>query len=577
MNHKPKVLLTTSYGPYELGWGEDMHDMFTARLSRGHGIFSLTSHCHYFGLYIIAENLSCPVTVLEDPHWDEFEAELDQGYDYIGFQLKSLHMDKVAEMVALIKKKSPKTKIVMGGYGVSTLYDPVPGDTKGSAKFILENSDHLCREEGARFMRKLLDDGPVDRPITQYHLPFTGFSIRGLKQRYIHVPIVLVSLGCPNACEFCNTSAFFYHKKIMVAEPAQTYEFMKNYSRRLRSERFLTLLFDEDMFINKDYVRELGRLIRSDKKTWNFKWFTFGSIRGLSQYEPEELRDCGLAAVWVGVESTLCDNPDAAGKDHLPKRAGDVARVIEGLHKNGIQTVASMVLGFDFHNRENIERDIDFFVKLRPTFYQIGPLTPCPGTPLYDRMKEEDRLYEDYQWKDFHLWKDDVFKVQHFERNEIKKYFDLAHERLVKENGPPFLAGLESFLDAYERLNGHSDDFHETQREWFKDMASVNRGLLKPLMKYGASPAVKERAARLEQRFGQVIGTPSVVNKVIGRLADWRMSKSARTPQPPVVSDPPARWTYYHREPGKDTIFIKKGHGATQVKKRRERVAAIVG
>jgi radical SAM superfamily enzyme YgiQ (UPF0313 family) len=574
MEKKPKVLLTTSYGPYELGWGEDM---FTARLSRGHGIFSLTSHCHYFALYLIAENLSCPTTVLEDPHWEEFEAELAEGYDYIGFQLKSLHMDKVAQMVELIKKKSPQSKIVMGGYGVSTLYDPVPGDTKGSAKYILENSDYLCREEGARFMRKVVGDEPVDRPITQYHMPLTGFSVRGLKQRYIHVPIILVSLGCPNACEFCNTSAFFHHKKIMVAQPEQTYDFMKNYARRLRSDRFLTLLFDEDMFINKDYVRELGRLIRSDKKTWNYKWFTFGSIRGLSHYDPEELRDCGLAAVWVGVESTLCDNPEAAGKDLLPKRSGDVARVIAGLHKNGIQTVASMVLGFDFHNRENIERDIDFFVGLKPTFYQIGPLTPCPGTPLYDRMKEEERLYDSYQWQDFHLWKDDVFKVANFERNEIKKYFDLTHERLVKENGPPFLTGLESFLDAYEGLSGKEGGFYDQQREWFQYMASVNHTLLKPLMKYGPSEAVKERAAKLDRRYHEEMGGIRPLGKVLDVLADWRMSKSAREPQAPVVSDPPARWTYYHREPGKDTIFIKKGHGATQVKKRNERVMALVG
>jgi len=348
MKNKPRVLLTTAYGPHELGWGEDMYDLFSARLSRGQGVFSLTSHSHYYGLYLIAENISCPTTVLENPHRDEFEAEMEKEYDYIGFQLISIHTDKIADMVALARKKSPNSKIVIGGYGVSTLHDPVPGDERGSANFILENSDWLCREEGVRFMRRILDDEPVDRPITQYHLPFTGISLKALKKRYLRVPIVLVSLGCPNACHFCNTSAFFHHKKICVADPEQTYDFMKNYARRLRSGNLVTLLFDEDIFQNAEYVRELGRLIRSDRKTRKFRWFSFGSIRALSQFEPEELRDCGVGTVWVGVESIVFDDPERAGRDYLPKREGDVARIINGLHDNGIMTVGS---GHSLHAR----------------------------------------------------------------------------------------------------------------------------------------------------------------------------------------------------------------------------------
>ena len=34
-NNKPRVLLTASYGPNELGWGEDMYDLHAARLGRG--------------------------------------------------------------------------------------------------------------------------------------------------------------------------------------------------------------------------------------------------------------------------------------------------------------------------------------------------------------------------------------------------------------------------------------------------------------------------------------------------------------------------------------------------------------
>jgi len=575
MKSKPTVLLTTAYGPHELGWGEDMYDMFTSRLSRGQGIFSITSHSHCFGLYLIAENMSCPTTVLENPHWDEFEAELEREYDYIGFQLKSIHTDKIADMVALARKRSPRSKIVIGGYGVSTLHDPVPGDERGSANFILANSDYLCREEGVQFMRRILDDEPVDRPITQYHLPFCGISIKALKRRYLRFPIVLVSLGCPNACNFCNTSAFFHHKKIYVADPEQTYDFMKNYARCLRSDNLVTTLFDEDIFQNAEYVRELGRLIRSDRKTWKFRWSSFGSIRALSQFEPEELRDCGVGTVWVGVESIVCDDPQRAGKDYLPKRLGDVERIISGLHNNGIMTIGSVILGFDFHTPENIERDIDYFVKLKPTFYQIGPLTPCPGTALYERIKEEERLYYDYQWKDFHLWKNDVFKLHNFKPNEISKYFDLAHKKLVEENGPSVLSAMEVFLNGYQSLEGESDEFHQEKRRNLGRMASLLHGTMEPLMRYGPSEAAKARADELDRRYHEIMGRGSLGSRMFGKVSSWRISQAARRPIEPVASDPPARWTYYHHEPAREVIYVRKGHGDRRIRRRKERMFLI--
>ncbi len=568
---KKKVLLLTSYGPYELGFGEDMHDMFSSRLARGHGIFSLSSHCHYWGLHLIAENITNPTTVLEDPHWDEFLEELEEGYDVIGFQLKSIRTDKVAEMIRAIRERSPKSEIVMGGYGVSPLFDPPPNDPKGSTQYIVENSDHFCREEGVRFMRRLLDDEPVDRPITQYHLPFSGFSIPGFStSRYIRVPAILVSLGCPNACEFCNTSAFFYHKKIYVAEPGEVYDFMKNYQRRLRTKDIMVILFDEDLFLNPEYVRELGRLIRSDRKTWGIRYFTFASVRSISQFDPQELRECGVGSAWIGVESSYSE---VVEDEHgYAKRAGkDMQEVFAGLQRYGIQTVASMILGFDFHTRENIKEDIEYFVSLKPTFYQIAPLSPCPGTPFYGRMVEEGRIYEDYGWKDMHIWKEDVFRIENFERGELRKYFDLTHKKLVEENGPPMLQVLEDNLKAYENMKDSPNEFLQFQAELSKRVTHSLQMILKPLKAMAPSEKVKERAEELEKKYRELIGTPPFIAKQISRVVKRRFEKTAQNPPPKLsVSDPPARWTYYNHGGG-PVPLVRKGRKSNKVTPYKER------
>ena len=111
---KSRVLFTSSYGPNELAWGEDQYDLLAARLARGHGLFQMTSHCHAFALYLLAENVTNPSTVLEHPHWEDFDAELDQGYDVVCFQLLSLQMAKIARMMKRVREKLPSAKIVLG-------------------------------------------------------------------------------------------------------------------------------------------------------------------------------------------------------------------------------------------------------------------------------------------------------------------------------------------------------------------------------------------------------------------------------------------------------------------------------
>jgi len=570
MNNKPRVLLTANYGPNQLGWGEDMYDLLTSRLGRGHGPFQMTSHCHYFALYLIAENISNPTTVLEHPHWDEFDRELDEGYDYVGFQLKSVHTAKVARMMKRIREKCPKTKIVIGGYGVGTLGHPVPGDVNGDAVYIRENADYLCRDEGVRYMRRILDDEPVDREITQYHLPMAGFSPAGVGIQ-ARAPMILVSLGCPNACDFCNTSAFFYHKKIYVAEPEQVYRFAKNYQKRLNSEALMFMLWDEDFFINTDYVRELGRLLRSDRSTWGIKYFAFGSMRSISQFTPDEIRDMGVGAIWIGVESFLCGQ-DLTDDQYAKRQGKEIKEMFENLHRRGIHTIGSLVLGFDFHTRENLKEDIDRFVALKPGAYQISPLKPCPGTALYERLSEDERILDTYKWEDLHLWSDDVFKLNNFEKGEIKEFFDYAHEQIRDVNGPQALQAMENSLDSYRILKDAGDEYHTYRAERSKGMASGVYSYLRAVKSHHSSEKVRERARMLEKRFREEIGSPSLLSQIISLYLSRKIKKNCETPRPPVVSDPPPRWSYYHTFD--DKVWVRKGRKAKKPVPYKDRRSA---
>jgi len=546
-----KVLLTTPCAPYDLGWGEDQMDLLSSRLARGHDIAGLRSELPTWGLYLIAENIKNPCTVLEYPHWDEFLDELKNGYDVIGIQLKTLNLERTVKMVRAIRQYSPKSEIVIGGYGVGALDEKQPGDVNEYGPWLKKNADHLCREEGVSYMRKLLGDAPYDRPITQYQMPYARFHVPGMRRFDVNFPSILVALGCPSACDFCNTSAFYKHKKIYVAEPEETYAFMRHHQEKLGDEMMNVILFDEDIFLNPEYVRELGRLIRSDRKTWGIRWISFGSVRALSQFEPEELREMGLGGVWIGVESGLVDGECA--KAGFAKRDGAKTppELFDDLHRHGIETIGSMILGFDHHTPENIEQDIDYFVGLKPMFYQVGPLTPCPGTKLYREQEAAGRLKPHFSYEHFHLWKDDVYELKNFGPGAMKKYFDLAHEKLRAVNGPPVLQFCEINLRAYETLRGSQSEFLRHQAEQSKTLAQGSLPLVRAIGNHPPSPQVKQRVRDIMAMADGLLDEQPLRDRLFGKalelVSTWRAERNDPLERPPVVSDPGVRWSLYNQ------------------------------
>jgi haloalkane dehalogenase len=502
---------------------------------------------------MIAENINAWATVLEYSHLEEFEEELKNGYDYVGIQLIGIYTPMVAKMVESVRRISPGTKIVVGGYGVAGLDDPVPHDPEDLAGQIRNNADYVCREEGVGFFRRLLGDEPYDRPITQLYMPMGGTTIKGFDfLPPTPVPTILVALGCTGGCEFCNTSAFFKAQKIVVANPDECYRFMSaamNRIPRINGEPppVNMTLFDEDFLLDKDYVLRLGRNMREGGLVGKAGYFCFASMKSISQFDLDELAACGPDTIWVGVESTY---EQVVSQDHkFAKRGGfELSEVFHGLHERGISTVASFILGLDCQTPENIEEDINNLVGLRPVMYQIAPYTPCPGTPFYRRVKEEGRLLPDYTWTDIQIWKDDVYQTKNFGLGELRKVFDSTHEKLMRHNGPTVLNMHSVALSGYERYrNDHRVHFQQ-RAEYLARKAQMSFSALKTVKEFAATKEVQDKVDELENRYIRLLGQPTLGQKVIRELilqAMKRQRKLQAQGLTEVASDPPVRWTYY--------------------------------
>src|SRR3990167_1511399 len=133
------------------------------------------------------------------------EKLLLQSPQIIGIGVYIWNVSEVYELIHLIKKISPDTKIILGGPEVS--HEPF--------RVNLDNADFIIQGEGDlafyELCKNILDDtAPKERilkmsmpSLKNLALPYRYYTDDDIKNRYIYVE---ASRGCPFECEFCLSS-----------------------------------------------------------------------------------------------------------------------------------------------------------------------------------------------------------------------------------------------------------------------------------------------------------------------------------------------------------------------------------
>lgn len=537
-----KVLLTGVMGPH----GNILFDIAGDRLTRDQDIFTQTNHAHFQALHFIAQNIEAPCVVLEHPLPDDLIEELMHGYDYVGINFTMVNIVRTFEMCELIKKTAPNTKIVLGGYGTSCFNTIFNSDEE-----ILQYADYVCHGEGVSFFRQLLGDA-LDAPIKQMAGPTgaSGFSWLDPYPSDGGLSCIISGLGCPNMCEFCSTSHYYGGEFIEVSNADQMFEGMKQCWRSHPGAVGEIAIFDENLYKDKDKVAQLGKRIREDEEFGLSKMahFGFGSIEDLSGYDVvEDLVLNGVGTIWIGVESLYSD---------LVKRQGrDTKEVFDDLHAHGITTVGSWIGGWDFHTKENIGPDLEYFMSCKSTQSQLLPLFPIPGTTLFERLKEEGRLDQANQAKSYFGRTAGVEEWRkNFTEAEIGLIVESAHNKLYQENGPTIMRQLRVNLNGYTfcknsshpALRDHRADYHKT-------ICTNKYPFIKACEFFAPNAKVKADIAQIREEYIEAFGQPSTAEEI---RSDYIFLKGSLSKilsvigQHPPEEEPFRRYTYDKMDKG---------------------------
>ena len=542
-----KVLFTTPCQPFPVQFNNvSLTDQASQRFTQQQDIFTMSGHVHCYGMHLIAQNISAPSIYLEYPTWDYFEKEVRKGYDFVGIGFFQTCTDIVLDMCKMIRKLSPQSKIVLGHYGALAFNAYYPEDFKK------EHCDYICIGEGVYFFRQLLGE-PVDAPISQRFFPRCGDGFPWLdKHAKGNTTFIIAGLGCPSGCDFCATTEMHANQRVQLFTPDKIFETMKNIFRT-QPDTLCVIVYDEDWLKYPEEVREVGRLIQEDTEFGlrKLNWLGLSSIESLSQYDFDELPLTGFKNTFIGVESKF------APQEGYQKRTATLGakETIHALHDRGISTTGGLMLGFDFHDRVNIQEDINYYVACEMTTHQISQVVPFPGTPLWYRLKEEGRVF-DVPWIEVGFYGGGGYKYKNFENHELQALILEGYRRFYETWGPSVMRQLKVELNGYEWCRASSNPLLREQRaELHKEMAEMLYPLIRASEHFAPNGIVRRRIRQTEERYLEIFGRPAPSQEI---MSYYVLAKAFQGKAREFI-DPQNR--HPKQEPFKIYIYGKNGKG----------------
>jgi len=521
---KPRVLLSSPIRPFgvddEYCTREMHYDAMRDNAGGGDSLFVPRGVTTTPATHFIANNLNVPTVVFDFPSAEELKAELKKGYEFFGISFMTCDILKAKKMVEIAREVSPRTKIVLGGYGTQT-----PGVENLGADYICERGD------GVAFMRNLLgqeDDDARKNPFvpTMPKLRMLGFIPGGFLDNTTHFT---VGFGCTRGCEFCVTSNVWgrkYHPALKTGKE------MHDEMYRLSHGASVPVTFvsnQDDFLLEKERNMELWEFNRTITDN-PFSYMCFSSAAAVSQYDPETLLEMGCDLILMGVETTT---PDYDGgrvfnpiKHKVPgsRKKIDIRKLFKNLNEHGIKTIAASILHVPSHTEENVKKDIEHNLSMNTTLSQFSGYQIFPGTPLWNKFVRENRLHFDpndpsADLNQYKLFDGFTLHYRHpsYSREKAAEIRNFALKRKFEEHGPMIVAMFSTNLKGYLRYKDSTRPTLRAKAEFWRKQIIMGLPILMAANepKFGNSHKVRSEAKGMLNTISNEVISANIFHRMM--------------------------------------------------------------
>ncbi len=317
-------------------------------------------------------------------HDDRMETiPYDEPADLVAISVETYTARRAYEIASEYRRRG--VPVVMGGFHATLMPDEVAkyaeavviGEAEGVWPLVIDDFRHgklapVYRSQG----RPSLAGVFADRSI------FAG-------KRYLPLGLIEAGRGCHFQCEFCAIQTYF--GSTQTRRPAE-----EVCEEIRRNPKPLYFFVDDNITSNLDQAKELYRQLIPLK----IRWVSQASINVAHDEELLQLlRASGCQGLLIGFESLDPENLKRMHKSFNTMKGGyEVA--LANLRRHGIRLYVTFIAGYDGDSPASLERTVEFADRHRFYIVAFNHLTPFPGTPLYTRLQNENRLLFDEWWLD---------------------------------------------------------------------------------------------------------------------------------------------------------------------------------
>jgi radical SAM superfamily enzyme YgiQ (UPF0313 family) len=333
----------------------------------------------------------------------------DQDYDLVGLTFHTPSAPHAYDIAARFRAKG--IPVVMGGPHVTLAPEEAQQHADvifvGEAEYTWPQfiTDFTSGQFKQRYDCTLLPD-----------LNEIPFSKKEFFHRKDHSNgILFATRGCPNRCEFCALAVIYQSKfrKRPVEQVAKEYASFKGK---------IMIFWDDNLSADLGYAKHLFKAIAPFKKWWSSQ----ASITAGTDDEFLELAArSGCKQLFLGLESVSQKSLNLANKPF--NRVDNYLKIIERIHAHGIAVQAGIVFGFDEDEKSIFKDTIDFLETAGIQNATFNILTPYPGTPLFQRLQEENRILT-YDWSKYNARTDVVFQPKNMSCEDLLAGFNAVNQ-----------------------------------------------------------------------------------------------------------------------------------------------------
>jgi len=313
------------------------------------------------------------------------EIPFDESTDLVAISIETYTARRAYQIATQYRNKG--IPVVFGGFHATlcpeeaSLYADavVIGEAEGQWSSVIDDARHGTLQ---RFYRQ------PERPSLAQTRPDRSI-FQG--KRYLPITLIEAGRGCHFRCEFCAVQSYF--NATQVRRPI---DHILDEVQRTRKRSSFYFFVDDNITSNFEEAKEMYRLLAKYK----IRWVSQASINAAHDEEFLHLiSNSGCEGLLIGFES-LDRETLRQMKKKFNTMGGGFEVALSNLRRFNIRLYATFVFGYDRDTAETFASTLEFANHHRFYMAAFNHLTPFPGTPLYQRLKDSGQLLYDAWWMD---------------------------------------------------------------------------------------------------------------------------------------------------------------------------------